>query len=140
MELIENEKGYIAGIIDGEGTITLTRLSANEYRAPVVSVTSTTIEILEYLQERCGGSISSQSKKEVQHKDSWCWKIIRNKAIELLEQCSDYLLVPEKKYRADLIINQYKAVTPRNGRYNEERRKLKEKFEEDFFNFVPTKF
>lgn len=136
MELTDIEKGYIAGILDGEGTITLTRIKANEYRAPVVSVTSTTIEILEYLQERCGGSISQQAKKEEHHKDSWSWKIIRNKAIELLEQVSDYLLVPEKKYRADLIISQYKTVTPRNGRYNEERKKLKEKFEEDFFNFI----
>ncbi len=40
------ESAYLAGIIDGEGTITLTK--DGEFRYPAVSVASTTIEILEW--------------------------------------------------------------------------------------------
>ena len=40
---------YTAGIIDGEGTITLTKThSHNEFRYPVLSMTSTTYSFLEY--------------------------------------------------------------------------------------------
>jgi len=40
------EAGWIAGIIDGEGTITLTVDGSRELRSPVVSVCSTTPEIV----------------------------------------------------------------------------------------------
>lgn len=36
---------YVAGIIDGEGTITLSRMrKTDKWRTPVISVSSTTIE------------------------------------------------------------------------------------------------
>ncbi|MBU49587.1 MAG: hypothetical protein CL920_12905 [Deltaproteobacteria bacterium] len=39
------QKAYVAGIIDGEGTITLTRLYKNaRWKTPIVSVSSTTQE------------------------------------------------------------------------------------------------
>ena len=46
MELTELQKGYIAGIIDGEGSICLTRNNANEHRSPNITVASTIYEIL----------------------------------------------------------------------------------------------
>lgn len=50
---------YTAGIIDGEGTITLTKIhSSNEFRYPVVSVSSTTYSFLEYLKLHFGGTIT----------------------------------------------------------------------------------
>ena len=52
----------------------------------------------------------------------------------MLSEISEYLLEPNKKARADLILNKYKEVTPRNGRYSEEKLRQKLQFEEDFFN------
>lgn len=46
--MTEQEKGYLAAIIDGEGTITLTK--DKEFRYPVIQVTSTTYEIVDYLK------------------------------------------------------------------------------------------
>jgi hypothetical protein len=40
-ELSAVEAAYIAGIVDGEGTITLTRTHRDEGRRPVVSISST---------------------------------------------------------------------------------------------------
>lgn len=135
MVLTEFDKGYIAGIIDGEGSICLTRVNINEHRSPEILVSSTTYEILEYLKNKCGGTISIKIKNHEIYKDSWMWKLRTNKALELLEQIQDYLLVPEKQYRAKLLTSKYKKVTPRNGRYNEEKLKAKLAFEEEFFNF-----
>ena len=134
MQLSEKDKGYIAGIIDGEGSICLTKEhSDSQFRYPNIQVSSTTYEILEYLKTHVGGSISKKTEKNEKYKQSWKWMIKTNLTIELLEQITDYLLVPEKKYRAELIINEYKNVTPRNGRYSEEKLQKKLDFEKRFF-------
>ncbi|MBT2687472.1 LAGLIDADG family homing endonuclease [Bacillus sp. ISL-47] len=43
------EAAYIAGIIDGEGTITLTRMHASEHRRPCITIASTDMELLAFL-------------------------------------------------------------------------------------------
>lgn len=134
MVLTEEQKSYIAGIIDGEGSICLTQNNANEYRSPSITVASTTYELMEYLKNNIGGSISTKKVYKETHKPSWQWAIKTNKTIELLTEIKDYLLVPEKKYRANLIVNEYKAVTPRNGKYTEEMLAKKLDFEKRFFN------
>lgn len=136
MELTELEKGYIAGIIDGEGSVVLTRFHANEHRSPAITVSSTTREILDFLKEKCGGTISTKKKYQEHHKDSWMWTLRRDKAIELLNQVQDYLLVPAKYQRAHLITSEYKKVTPRNGIYSEEKLRAKLDFEEHFMSIV----
>ncbi|MGI8385235.1 LAGLIDADG family homing endonuclease [Robertmurraya sp. P23] len=42
----EWEASYIAGIIDGEGSITLTRMHKGEFRRPCISISSTDRELL----------------------------------------------------------------------------------------------
>ncbi|MDY0408842.1 LAGLIDADG family homing endonuclease [Paracerasibacillus soli] len=48
------EAAYLAGIIDGEGSITLTRLHKNEYRRPCISISSNDMEMLQYIQKLAG--------------------------------------------------------------------------------------
>lgn len=131
--LTDLQIGYIAGIIDGEGSICLTRNAPNEHRSPVLSVSSTTKEMLDYLKENLGGSISTVKKDKESYKDAWHWKIKGNKAIEILKVIEPYLLVPEKRKRAKLIIDEYKSVTPRNGKYSAEMLEKKLDFEKRFF-------
>lgn len=129
------EKGYAAGIIDGEGTITLTREhSTDKFRAPAVEVTSTTYAMLQKMKDLFGGSISTITKQVEHHKQAYKQNLKYNKVIDMLNEISEYLLEPSKKARADLILNKYKEVTPQNGRYSEEKLKQKMQFEEDFFN------
>jgi hypothetical protein len=45
---------YIAGLMDGEGTITLTRLHAREHRRLVVSIANTELALLRLIQARPG--------------------------------------------------------------------------------------
>ena len=132
--MTELEKGYVAGIIDGEGSISLTKLHASDkFRAPYIEVTSTTYAILEKLKELYGGTISKVTKKEEHWKQAYKWAISYNKVIELLEDVSDYLLEPKKKTRAKLILNEYKLLTPRNGKYSAEGIQKKLDFEKRFF-------
>nr|WP_309100184.1 LAGLIDADG family homing endonuclease [Fredinandcohnia onubensis] len=48
------EASYIAGIIDGEGSISLTRMHEKEHRRPCISIASTDIELLIYIQKLTG--------------------------------------------------------------------------------------
>lgn len=130
----ESIKAYIAGIIDGEGSILLTRLHGSEHRAPQLTVSSTTPEILDFLKLHCGGSICSHRTYQEHHKPHWSWRVSHNAALAVLSQIVDYLLVPEKSFRARHILNGYKKVTPRNGKYTAEMLAAKYSFEEGFFH------
>lgn len=127
-------RAYTAGVIDGEGTITLSRLPNREFRYPCVSVSSTTKEILDFLKEAYGGSISRHKTYQEHHKQAWSWKVINRNAINLLLDIQDMLLDPIKSYRAKLITTQYIALTPRNGRYTPEQRLAKLMYEQEFFH------
>ncbi|SHJ83940.1 hypothetical protein SAMN02745163_02672 [Clostridium cavendishii DSM 21758] len=50
--MTETEKAYIAGIIDGEGSIMLQSFHKNQLPAPCVSITSTTTELLTWIKEK----------------------------------------------------------------------------------------
>ena len=130
------EKGYVAGLIDGEGTISLLKDRADaKFRYPCIEMSSTTLQMLEKLKELAqGGNISTHKTYKSNYKQSWHYKLRGDKAIALLEEVKDYLLEPKKKARAELICSTYKSVTPRNGKYSEEILKKKVQFEEDFFN------
>ena len=52
-----------AGIIDGEGTVTLTRTHRGEYRRPVVSISSTELPLLLYVRQIVGaGRITNKAR------------------------------------------------------------------------------
>lgn len=126
---------YTAGIIDGEGTVTLTKIhSYNEFRYPTLSVASTTYSFLEYLKSHFGGSISSNKVYKENHKQSWHWTLVGDKVLNLLPKVLPYMLEPSKIYRANLIVNEYKKLTPRNGKYTDEMKSNKRDFEYRFFH------
>jgi hypothetical protein len=68
------------------------------------------------------------------HKLSYSFVIKHNNAIKLLEDIYPYLIIESKRKRAEMIITQYKSLTPRNGRYTEEQLRKKETFYEEFIN------
>lgn len=126
---------YVAGIIDGEGTITLSRAhKTDKWRTPVVSVSSTTIEILNALVVVFGGHICKHKVYKNHHLPSFSWRIEGRKAVDLCAQLKDCLLVPSKRERAGLIATKYVACTPRNGKYNAAITRKKQQFEDAFFH------
>lgn len=134
--MTELEKAYIAGIIDGEGSIMLQRFHTNQYPAPCVSIASTTIELLTWLKDTIGYGVIIKKKNynPEKHKLSYSFVIKQNNAIKLLEDIYPYLIIESKRKRAEMIITQYKALTPRNGRYTDEQLAKKEMFYEEFIN------
>ncbi len=60
--MTEVEKAYIAGIIDGEGSIMLEKVHRNQYPSPCVSIASTTLELLKWIKIVVGNGIIKQKK------------------------------------------------------------------------------
>lgn len=124
---------YVAGIVDGEGSVCLTKKAKNENRRPVLTVPSTTFEILNWLWITFGGSISAKRKNKPHHSSSWVWALEGDSALELLKEIVPYMRVPVKIDRVKLLLLEYKKVTPRNGKYTQEQRCAKQEFERKFF-------
>lgn len=131
----EIELAWLAGIVDGEGTITLVRHNRNKFRSPVISVASTTYELLLEVQRIAGGgSISSKKVYATHHKPSWTWALQRRKALALIEALIPYLREPLKLTRAQFLLSNYSKCTSRNGKYTKEQLDLKEQMENSFFS------
>jgi len=81
-ELSQYEVGYLAGIMDGEGTIHISRpiSRAKDCKSPIyqtyIAVTNTDQGLLNWLQERIGGIIRSipiDKKSGVVRRPIWRW-------------------------------------------------------------------
>ncbi len=113
------EAAYTAGIIDGEGSISLTRNRKSRWPSPQVSVASTDKELLEWLHTRFGGSITTKQPRKQEHSISYDWKLTDRRALSLLKLIRPFLIIRRKIERADLLLTAYLECTPRNGRYTE---------------------
>lgn len=125
---------YAAGLMDGEGTIALTALHRNTRRAPVVSFASTSFELITFFRETYGGTIIAKKVYSSKHTPSWEWRLTYNKALAFIERISPFLLHREKRHRADMLVSEYKSVTPRNGKYTDALLRKRNAFERRFFH------
>lgn len=130
------EASYLAGIIDGEGSITLSKLHTKENRRPCISIASTDIELLWYIQSLAGGKINSKRNyKPAKHKDSFTLTIIKKEEVfSTLRFIFPFLRIEKKKLRAKWILDHYESVTILNGKYTAEQLLIKTNFENEFFN------
>lgn len=134
--MTELEKAYITGIVDGEGSIMLQKFHYNEYPSPCVSIASTTYELLDWIKSVIGkGTIKlKKNYNSSKHKDCYSYVLKYDDAIKLIKEIYPYLIINAKRRRSELILNNYKALTPRNGRYSDELLKAKLDFYNEFIS------
>ena len=126
---------YIAGLVDGEGSITLTRKHKGDMRQPAITIASTERQLLEYVLNQTGvGKITNKTTK-ANYKQAFTYAVYNRQALNILRQLEPYLL-SYKKARAKLLIDQYIQVTPRNGKYNSEQLAARSIFEQIFLGIV----
>jgi len=123
------EAAYIAGLIDGEGTITLTRKHRNENRQLAVTISNTEKGLLDYVLKTIGaGKITGKRTTREHHTPSFTYALYNRQALNLLKQIHPYLKT-YKSGRSALILRDYLALTPRNGKYTGLQRQAREEFE-----------
>lgn len=123
------DAAYIAGLVDGEGTITLSRVHRNERRRLVVCISNNELSILHFALAVIGaGKITSKRTYGLRHAASYTYQLSSRQALDLLNQVLPYLR-SYKARRAQLILENYVAVTPRNGKYSAKTAAAKTAFE-----------
>ena len=128
--LSNTDAAYLAGLIDGEGTVTLTRKHRNENRQLCVSISSTEIGLLEFVLAVTGvGKITNKKTSESHHARSYAYAVYNRQALALLENTLPFLR-SYKRDRAKLILRDYLTVTPRNGKYTVDVLARKKEFEQ----------
>ncbi|MEX2165315.1 MAG: LAGLIDADG family homing endonuclease [Sulfuricaulis sp.] len=138
-KLSPEEAAYIAGLIDGEGTIALTRKHRGEYRQLMVSISSTEPPLLKYVKKAIGaGRITNKCTHQANHTPSVTYAISNRQALALLEQVRPYLKTYKAK-RAHLILRSYIRLTPRNGKYTLALLKERDIFIEKFLRLNPRR-
>jgi hypothetical protein len=89
--------------------------------------------LLDFVRTTIGvGRITSKVCSRPHHSPSFTYVIAGRQALVVLSQVAPYLRT-YKAERASLLLDEYVAVTPRNGRYNPIQRTAREDFENRFF-------
>ncbi|TAJ94468.1 MAG: hypothetical protein EPO31_09980 [Gammaproteobacteria bacterium] len=134
--LTEAQAAYIAGLMDGEGTITLTKRHRNEHRQIVVSISNNEKCLLDYVISVAGIGVISK-KSDMRSKNiNYSYTVTNRQALELLSQINPYL-IGYKKERANYVLKHYLALTPRNGKYSRELLERRTDFIDSFFRIRP---
>jgi hypothetical protein len=135
--LQNTEAAYIAGLIDGEGTITLSRRHRNENRQLVISISNNEKAILDYVLKVAGVGILTKKRKYAEHHSiNFTYKVSNRQAYNLLHQILPYLK-SHKKDRAILVLDKYLRLTPRNGKYTPHLELERDNFITEFFKISP---
>lgn len=128
---------YLAGFIDGEGTITLSRRNKGKNRQLAITISNNELKILEWIKSLTNvGTIVSKKIYSKKHNQSYTYHVFNRQALSLIKQLIPHLKSYKKK-RAEFILSNYLNVTPRNGKYTKKMLKQKEKFENKFFKIKP---
>jgi LAGLIDADG-like domain len=128
---------YLAGLVDGEGTVTLTRLHRKENRRLVVCIANNDLSLLRYVRDAVrAGKITGKRSYSKSHSPSFNYQITSRQALELLRQIAVFMKT-YKTGRAQLALENYLKLTPRNGRYSAETRTARREFENNLLALRP---
>lgn len=110
------EHAYFAGLIDGEGCITLDRrgLARPNSRTPSVQINITDKGVVEALQQAYGGCarLKPVSKTNPKWQDQWVWRVRNRQAKDCLLAVLPFLRIKNAKAREVL---DYMAVERKRG-------------------------
>ena len=91
-ELSVAEAAYLAGLVDGEGTVTLTRRHVRDRRQLVVSVSSTEPQMLQWiLSVFCAGKITRKRVVSARHAPAFTYSVSNRQALHLIAQIHPYM-------------------------------------------------
>lgn len=93
---------YIAGIIDGEGSIMLLNQGKGRSRRPEVSVGMTDENVIDELVASAGGF--KRAVNSTGRKDMYYWRCSGGKALDLLKRVRPHLVIERRQKLADIVL------------------------------------
>src|SRR3990167_6345123 len=96
------EKAYLAGLIDGEGSIML-QIRKGKVISTILSITNTDMDMLNWVKNTTGvGNINKQYDETEKRSASWFWRANGGAGEDILKQIFPFLIT--KKVQANLAI------------------------------------
>lgn len=84
------KESYLAGIIDGEGCISIT---GRQLYSVQIQVVNTSKRLIEYLHNNFGGSFHLRKRRTLKHRPLYSWLVSASAARRILKKCYPYLIV-----------------------------------------------
>ncbi len=104
--LSPTDAAYLAGLLDGEGTIGLTT-KGDQYRG-YLSITSTNAPVIEWVQQITGlGSVANRGPGALGRKTRYGWMVFGSSVVTVLTQVLPYLRI--KQTNAEHLLKFYEA-------------------------------
>jgi len=138
IKISEPERAYAAGLIDGEGSIRMTRRGSDggkTFRVGqhtlMVEMTNTDESLIKWMQERFGGSVYYAPEDVSRNaREKWHWRVSANKALHCLDAVWPYLVSKRQQAKLGRRFQRYvqypgSAITPK-------KQKLQDKFYNKF--------
>jgi len=137
LRISDVEIGYIAGIIDGEGTFIMGK--HNKTIQLVIRVANTDFRLIKWLQNKLGGSLILDKRNDNIRAPIMVWQFhVSNGMLNFLEKIKPYLII--KRKQAELFIQYLKShkqgtlPTKEELKIVEEFRKINKKPSYKFYN------
>jgi len=112
-----SETAYVAGIVDGEGTINIARAKTRKSYQVRMSVGSTSRRLVDYLLRTFGGN--STARKVLSNpkaKDQWCWYLNGYEAVTLLLEIRPFLVIKPLQANLVLAVPRFREFTGKRAR------------------------
>ena len=100
---------YLAGIVDGEGSINLLAKPKTQQIQLRLQVANTSTELIDWLQSNFGGKVYEHKMHSTYHKQRYDWVVTGKEAKELIRLILPFLIV--KKIQATLALD-FPILTP----------------------------
>lgn len=122
MEDRKSSLAYLAGIIDGEGCITLNCVSAKRaFPRPVLDVTSCDKELTDWLHDTFGGTVRERKPKNPRHSTAYVWRLNQNAMLSLLPEVIPYMRIIRKIEKAQFLVDHWHRYDGRTDKLGKTR-------------------
>lgn len=126
---------YVAGLFDGEGTVSMAKPSGSNFYVPMLSLSSTDKVLCEIIHdELAGGYVYAKTSRKPEHWSQayeWRWKGAG--CLVGIVRLAPIIRCPRKQRRMAFLLERYAAATNRNGKYTAKERAVKANLHHEFF-------
>ena len=105
----EHEIAYLAGIVDGEGSINILAKPKTRQIQLRLQVANTSTDLIDWLEEKCGGKVYYHKMHSTYHKQRYDWVVTGKEAKAVIKILLPLLIV--KKRQATLALT-FPILTP----------------------------
>lgn len=126
---------YIAGLFDGEGTVSMAKPAESNLYVPILTLSSTDRVLCEAMTEGLGGGhvYAKKNRRPAHHKQPYEWRWRGAGSLAGMAQLAPHILCPQKRKRMAFLLDRYAAATRRNGKYSTEELAVKANLHHEFF-------